>query len=121
MYKIPSMDPIAFSPSCQKVDFFNFYESLKIVYRVTELFDDIFEDLETDFNQISMQNVLALKVALLDSITESFDNQKRYKIRDIEDTVIFDDENLLLMVLLESVKLNSQNLIFYDSKLLKTP
>ena len=50
MYKIPSMDPIAFSPSCQKVDFFNFYESLKIVYRVTELFDDIFEDLETDFN-----------------------------------------------------------------------
>ena len=44
------MDPIAFTPICQKVDFFNFFESLKIIYRVTEHFDDIFEDLETDFN-----------------------------------------------------------------------
>ena len=74
MYKIPSMDPIAFSPICQKVDFFNFFESLKIIYRVTEHFDDIFEDLETDFNQNSMQCVLALKVALLDCITDSFDS-----------------------------------------------
>ena len=54
-----------------------------------------------------MQSVLALKVALLDCIIDSFDNLKSYKIRDIEDTVIFDDENLLLMVLHESVKLNS--------------
>jgi len=43
MYKISTIDEIIFSPGCEQgADFCNFYDSLKIVYRISELFQDVF-------------------------------------------------------------------------------
>ncbi|KAL4500564.1 hypothetical protein ABPG72_002988 [Tetrahymena utriculariae] len=104
IYNNAHLPKIQFSPSSENENFINFFESCSVIAKIIGILPQIISDLQQNIPQKSILANQYMRFSLYENLNNRWNNFDFKEAKNIEDTIICDDENNMENVIQNTVR-----------------